>query len=202
MSFVVFKLGGSLLDLVDLPQRLEVLQAEHREALPVYVVGGGVAADVVRGWDRRFAMSPDVSHRLAVHSMSLTARLVHGLLPKSRLVHSLERLRQVGQVLIASMTLPPAPCILDVAHDVLQAEAQHLLPASWDVTSDAIATWIALRLGAEELVFLKSTDRPPGVPDWNELARKGLIDPHTPQLLASAEGLAVRWVNLRTHVMR
>ena len=72
------------------------------------------------------------------------------------------------------------------------------LPASWEVTSDSIAAWVAGRIGAERLVLVKAVD---GLfADWPlrgepvtrltvaELAAlpAGGVDEHLPALLADA----------------
>ncbi|HET8757356.1 MAG TPA: hypothetical protein VFM58_15160, partial [Solirubrobacteraceae bacterium] len=72
------------------------------------------------------------------------------------------------------------------------------LPASWDVTSDSIAAWVAGRAGAGRLVLVKAVD---GLyADWpaggapiarlnaSELAalRPGGVDEHLPTVLADA----------------
>jgi aspartokinase-like uncharacterized kinase len=54
--------------------------------------------------------------------------------------------------------------------------AQDPLPHSWAVTSDSIAARVAVRLGAEELLLLKSAPLPPGI-DRTGAARLGLVDP-------------------------
>jgi aspartokinase-like uncharacterized kinase len=46
------------------------------------------------------------------------------------------------------------------------------LPASWDVTSDSIAAWVAHRVGAERLVLVKAADRR-GVDEYFPTAVEG-----------------------------
>jgi len=72
------------------------------------------------------------------------------------------------------------------------------LPASWEVTSDSIAAWVAERAGAERLVLVKEADGlyaawpPRGEPlarlTVAELAalRAGGVDEHLPALLEDA----------------
>jgi len=55
------------------------------------------------------------------------------------------------------------------------------------VTADSIAARIAVILGAERLILLKSIDIPPGMP-WTEAAERGWVDRHFPQVV---EGSAV-----------
>ncbi len=62
------------------------------------------------------------------------------------------------------------------------------------MTSDTIAARVADRLGAVELVLLKSATLPPGT-DRVAAARLGLVDPEFPRAAASI--LNVSYVNLR-----
>ena len=68
------------------------------------------------------------------------------------------------------------------------------LPHNWRVTSDTIAARVADRLGAIELVLLKSATLPAGT-DRAAAARLGLVDPEFPR--AAAPILYVSYVNLR-----
>lgn len=189
-SPIVLKIGGSLFDLPGLAKLLWT-EFERFPGQPrLLIAGGGPAADVVREWDRVHPMPPQVSHALAVHSMSLTARFTATLLPQAQLVTTMAQARSAWAV------QSEAILILDAANDVLTAEDAQLLPANWDVTSDAIATWIAIQLHASHLVFLKSVDRPNNA-SWQSIADHGHLDPFTPGLLARAPELVVDWVNLR-----
>lgn len=179
-KITVVKLGGSLLGLGDLVERLFVVVADVQT--PVVVVGGGLAADRVRRWDGRGLVDGSEAHRLAILAMSLNAR---------QLAHSHERLTIVGsrrEAIEASADgrLP----LLDTA-PVLAAEQVRrpelpAIPESWDVTSDSIAAWLAKAWHAE-LLLLKS--RSPGCrPDthldlWFRKASQGLTH--------------LTWVNLR-----
>ena len=69
------------------------------------------------------------------------------------------------------------------------------LPHSWDVTSDSIAARVAVMLGAERLVLLKSVDVPSGT-SWEEALARGWVDAHFPRVVASAP-FAVEVVNFR-----
>ena len=86
MNVTVLKLGGSLLDLVDLPDRLRVAFAKLDGAQPLLVCGGGDAADVVRGWHVAHALDDEQSHWLAMESIRLNQRLLLTLLPELELV--------------------------------------------------------------------------------------------------------------------
>jgi 5-(aminomethyl)-3-furanmethanol phosphate kinase len=64
------------------------------------------------------------------------------------------------------------------------------LPASWDVTSDSIAAWVADRAGAGRLVLVKAVDDLHGLARLtvSELAalRSEVVDPYLPTVLESA----------------
>ena len=77
---VVLKIGGSLLDLPDLPRRLSEWLRQSRIARPLVIVGGGAAADAVRSWDRTYQLGEERAHQLAVESMGLTRLLLQELL--------------------------------------------------------------------------------------------------------------------------
>jgi aspartokinase-like uncharacterized kinase len=68
------------------------------------------------------------------------------------------------------------------------------LPPCWGVTSDSIAARVAVRLGARELVLLKSVT-PPTHADRADAARLGLVDAEFPRVSAAIE--RVLFLNLR-----
>jgi dihydroneopterin aldolase len=59
------------------------------------------------------------------------------------------------------------------------------IAASWDVTSDSLAAWLACRLGARRLVLVKRIGLN-GVRRADELGAAGVIDPTLPALLRAA----------------
>ena len=83
----VIKLGGSLLDLADLPARLDTWWARNAEAHALLLVGGGAAADLVRLYDARFAMTEEAGHWLALEAMRLNAHLLAAVLKDAVLVN-------------------------------------------------------------------------------------------------------------------
>ncbi|MGD9720204.1 MAG: hypothetical protein AB7O59_07775 [Pirellulales bacterium] len=181
----VIKLGGSLLDWPPLAETFGHWLARQSPAANVIIVGGGTLVEALRHVDRAHSLPAETTHWLAIRAMSITAALAHGLLPQTELVTSLDR-------------LPASPsqclCILDVEQFVRgDAHMPDALPCSWEVTSDSIAARVAVRLGAQELVLLKST-LPAGATSHAELAARGHVDACFPH---AARGLRVRSVNLR-----
>jgi dihydroneopterin aldolase len=58
------------------------------------------------------------------------------------------------------------------------------IPASWDVTSDSLAAWLAGQLGARRLVLMKQVDLPRDPAGVDDLAARGIVDKAFPGFLA------------------
>jgi 5-(aminomethyl)-3-furanmethanol phosphate kinase len=54
------------------------------------------------------------------------------------------------------------------------------IPASWDITSDSLAAWLASRLAADRLVLVKSVALAEVAIPATVLVRRGLVDPAFP----------------------
>jgi aspartokinase-like uncharacterized kinase len=119
---------------------------ELGERHPLLVVPGGAGfADAVRDHDRRFGLRATTSHRMAILGMEQFGRLLGDLIPGAAPCSDLAKageLAAAGQAVV----LLPAELPLDG------------LPASWEVTSDSIAAWVAARAGAQRLVLVKDVD--------------------------------------------
>ena len=150
-KFTVVKLGGSLLDLDHLVDRLLAVVADLET--PVVVVGGGPAVDRVRQWAERGLIDNSEAHRLAIAAMSFNA--LH-------LDHSDSRLflvtSQREAEAAASRGQLPLLDVVPVLRTEQAANSRHpRFPESWDVTSDSIAAWLAQAWNAD-LWLLKSVD--------------------------------------------
>ncbi len=107
---------------------------------PLLVVPGGAGfADAVREADARFGLPAATSHRMAILAMEQFGWLLSELIPGAERVAGVARPGRAGVFL-------PAGAPLDE------------LPASWQVTSDSIAAWVAVRAGARRLVLIKDVD--------------------------------------------
>ena len=176
----VVKVGGGVGDsaLPALCKTLGELGARH----PLLVVPGGAGfADAVREADRRFGLPAAAAHRMAILGMEQFGWLLSELIPGA------ERRADVARVSAGRTTvLLPAALSLD------------RLPASWEVTSDSIAAWVADQTGAGRLVLMKEADGlfadwpPRGEPlarlTVAELAalRTGGVDAYLPAVLEGA----------------
>jgi aspartokinase-like uncharacterized kinase len=154
----VVKVGGGVGDDA-LPALCRALgELGERHSL-IVVPGGGRFADAVRDADRRFALRATTSHRMAILGMEQFGWLLSELIPGAELRTDLTQ-GATGRTTV----LLPAALPLDA------------LPASWDVTSDSIAAWVADRVGAGRLVLVKAVDGP--VAD--------LVDEYLPTVLERA----------------
>jgi aspartokinase-like uncharacterized kinase len=176
----VLKIGGGLGDdaLPALCNTLGELSARH----PLLVVPGGAGfADAVREADRRFGLRAAASHRMAILGMEQFGWLLSELIPGAERCTDLARVSAGRTTVLLPAALPLDP-----------------LPASWEVTSDSIAAWVADQAGAGRLVLVKEVDGlyadwpPRGEPlarlTVAELAarRTGGVDKYLPTMLEGA----------------
>lgn len=176
---LIVKVGGSLFDWPELPDRLRAWLSAQRPAQVLLVPGGGRTADVVRDLDRTFHLGEEAAHWLALRSLTLNAHFLTELL---------------GVPVVASWQNEEV-AILD-AHAFCLADEGHLscLPHSWQVTSDSVAARVAQVFGATRLVLMKSVDIP-GEVEWARTAEEGLVDAYFSR---AAQEIMVTTVNLRT----
>lgn len=182
----VIKVGGSLLDLPDLGDRILDWIEHQPPAYSLLISGGGKLVAAIRNQHTSQPLDDQTSHWRCIDIMTETAKSLAEILPESDLVVSL-----------------PSPDYLTAASTVIFSPATWLresepqlagirLRESWDVTSDSIAARVAICLTAAELVLLKSADAPSR--DFVELAQCGYVDSMFPEL--AREIPLVRMVNL------
>lgn len=159
----IVKLGGSLLRDPLLPAWLERL-ATRGAGQTVIVPGGGPFADAARAMQKEWRVSDVCAHNMAVLAMAQTAHLLHGLEARLALADSEAELRTRLAEGRAAIWLPLS----------LQRAAPDAL-TTWDVTSDSLAAWLALRLGARSVVLVKSCPLPSQASPA-ELAAAGIVD--------------------------
>ncbi len=172
MGLTVVKLGGSLGASGQLHRVLKEL-GRCRATRLVIVPGGGEYADAVRACQRRDGFSDLAAHEMALFAMRAFGRAIADLLPGAALV---THLGEVGP----SLDRGAVPVCVPVT-EILAAA----LPASWDLTSDSIAAWVAARLRAERLVLVKSASRHSSQ-DPRKLANDGVVDPLFPEFASLA----------------
>lgn len=153
---VVVKLGGSLIALPDLAQRLQAFIHRLSPQRILIVVGGGAAADEIRRLDALCGLTASRSHWAAIAAMSLNARVISRVCGPLRVVAD----RQEADAAWVKDT-----AVLLDSNAFLAAEPAGMvppMPEDWSVTSDSIAGFITLNWPASELVFCKACNLLPG----------------------------------------
>lgn len=140
----VVKLGGSLLGSPELAHWLDTL-VKFSDGKVVIVPGGGLFANSVREAQMISNASDEVAHQLALMAMDqfgvLLAGMNAGLVTASSELEIAERGWQHRGI----VWLPSKMVMADSA-----------IPQNWQVTSDSLSAWLANKLGAEQLVLVKS----------------------------------------------
>ena len=164
MTLWVVKLGGSLANSGELPLWLDVI-ATAGPGKVVLVPGGGTWADEVREAQKREGFDDRVAHRKALRAMEQYASLLAGLRPNLVSADCIAEIHDILRNGKIAVWMPHAMVVADPA-----------IPESWEVTSDSLAAWLALRLNASGLLLVKSLqiDRPQ--PAIEEMMHRGWVD--------------------------
>jgi aspartokinase-like uncharacterized kinase len=171
---IVVKLGGSVVRSGELSRWLDAIAAAGK---PIVVVpGGGALADEVRACQAKLGFADATGHRMALLAMDQLAWAVSGLRQGFTVGTTEDELRQAlarGQVAVW------APFgLVSKRTDV---------EASWRLTSDSLALWLAHRLRAQRCYLIKSI-APPKASTLSacQLARDGIVDEAFPGMLDRA----------------
>ena len=185
---VIFKLGGSLLTLPGLAERLRIVldQWSHKDRL--IFTGGGPSTDVVREWSRIHQLSEETAHWLAIASLDLNRQLLETLLMLRSVSDREEATRR--------WSIESSPLLLDCHRFARNEEAKsgESLPHHWNVTSDSLAAWTALRWPADELVLIKSVPVPVNMTP-QAASDQDLVDRYFPNIAGDLRKIS--WCNLR-----
>jgi aspartokinase-like uncharacterized kinase len=187
----VVKVGGSLFDLVDLPGRLRDWLSRQPPAHSVLIAGGGAAVDDVRRRQEIQPLDEAAAHWLCVDLMSETAQALHRQLSEFPLTADFRRANARRSEVGAT--------IFDASAWLRQVEPG--LPGvrlswTWETSSDSIAGRLAVALGCDELVLLKSAlPSRSALGDPGQLAAAGYVDVLFPRL--AGELPPTRMANLR-----
>lgn len=175
----VVKLGGSLLSSPRLDDLLAMLA---RNGAPLVLVpGGGPFADTVRDIQPQIALSDGAAHHMAILAMEQTAVALADIEPRLALCADPAAIAHAHAQGRAALWQP-----------ALMALKAPDLPPSWDVTSDSLAAWLAIVLGAAQLTLVKSVGVIPAAERW---VAEGLVDPYFPLISQRFTG-AIRAVGL------
>jgi 5-(aminomethyl)-3-furanmethanol phosphate kinase len=174
-TLTVVKLGGSL---ASKPQRSAWLDTLVNWGGPLLLVpGGGPFADCVRKAQSAMGFDDVTAHRLALIAMGqygIALAAYSGAFALAKTLDDIELALARGKI---PVWLPEKMAL--AAPDV---------PASWEVTSDSLAAWLAGLLGARRLLLLKSLDLTAPSPA-GMLAAEKIVDPAFPRFAAKAKAL-------------
>jgi aspartokinase-like uncharacterized kinase len=157
----VVKLGGSLADSDTLPFWLDALA----DANLVIVPGGGPFADQVRSAQQRWSFGDEAAHAMALLAMGQYGLMLSGLCPKLGIASDVPALRTSTESGRSTIWLPGLSLMNDPG-----------IPASWEVTSDSLAAWLAGRLNAANLLLVKSVAIFSDDTSYGGLVAQGLVD--------------------------
>jgi aspartokinase-like uncharacterized kinase len=162
-GFIIVKLGGSLARHGQFARWVEALR--HYRSGAIIVPGGGPFADCVRETQRYMRFDDAAAHRMALLAMEQYAIACASSFPDALLVSDEAQLRPIGEGRIA-FWLP--------GRMTLGADD---LPENWQVTSDSLAAWLAMRLDAPGLVIVKSVDAKTDPVSADALVEREIVDP-------------------------
>lgn len=166
----VIKIGGSLLTLPDLCERFHrwcEAQLEPRKKL--VVVGGGKVIDAVRELDRIHRFESSQVHWECVRLLSNTARLAAAILGGLQVIDSPSMLQEF-------QSSQEAIAIVDLAGLATELSLRDALPHNWETTTDALAGYLAIKVGAGKLTLLKSAS-PPAFRSIDAVSQSRVGDP-------------------------
>ena len=171
-DLTVIKLGGSHAFAPHLKDWIEAIGACAGRI--VVVPGGGPFADAVRDAQARMGFDDG-----AAHHMALLAMEQYGCtLASGRKEFTLAASHAAIDRAVAAKQVP----VWLPTHMVLAAD----IPASWEITSDSLAAWLATKLGARRLLLVKHVEAAAPAARVQDLVARGVVDPAFPRFLPAA----------------
>jgi len=140
----VVKIGGSLLGSPELQHWLQII-AMLGDGKVVIVPGGSVFADAVRSAQQLSGIDDVAAHTLAVKAMDQFGLLLAAMHPSLATASTELELAERSWQHRGIVWLPSKMVLAD-----------ETIPKTWQVTSDSLSGWLANKLGAEQLVIVKS----------------------------------------------
>lgn len=184
MNMIIIKLGGSLSYSDALINSLNVVERVCQGKAVVIVPGGGAFADQVRLAQKHWQFDDPTAHHMALLAMRQMALMFKGLKPGFALAHTISEIQdQLNRQ--KTVIWSPDSAELDKAS----------IPASWDITSDSLAAWLAKILSATELILIKSAAIDTNL-SLRQLAERDIVDKAFCDFVAQA-AFKIRIVNAR-----
>lgn len=162
----VIKLGGSLMnDKASLIHCLNTIDQACTDKT-VIVPGGGHFAEQIRSMQKNWEFNNRIAHQMALLAMQQMALLIYSL--KQNFVLA-DNVSSIQQALTNHSIVIWRP-------DINELNASKV-KASWEVTSDSLAAWLAKQLTATELILVKSIKTPIYKnTDIADMQKMGLVD--------------------------
>jgi aspartokinase-like uncharacterized kinase len=184
VDVTVVKLGGSYARFAGLLDLLSQLQ--EGAGRTVVVPGGGPFADCIRREQARLKFNDRAAHRMALLAMAQFGYALAGLSTALPPAGSIEMLR--GRMAEGKVPVWLPLELLDGRPDI---------PEEWSLTSDSLAAWLAERLSAQRLIFVKRVA--PRSAALSSLVASGVLDPLVPSFLARSSIEA--WIYGPRHII-
>ena len=157
----IIKLGGSLEQSLELTECLNTIATIKNDV--VIVPGGGLFAEQVRLSQKKWQFNDTLAHEMALLAMQQMALLFSGIRPDFLCLNSVSEIRSQ---------------IKKYSHIIWSPNISELnqagIRASWEITSDSLAAWLAAQLGASQLIVVKAATFSSG--NIAQLAEQGIID--------------------------
>jgi 5-(aminomethyl)-3-furanmethanol phosphate kinase len=160
---LVVKLGGSLARDRQFARWIEAIRQWNNGS--IIVPGGGPFADCVRDAQMYMRFSDAAGHRMALLAMEQYATACASSFSDVLLMSDEAQLALIGE----GRTAFWLPSRMALGADDL--------PQNWQVTSDCLAAWLALRLDARALVLIKSVDAKSDPVTAAALVEREIVDP-------------------------
>ena len=161
---IIVKLGGSLSQSDRLINCLNKIEQNPMKKNIVIVPGGGAFANQVRVAQQCWQFDDITAHRMAILAMQQMALLIKGLKNHFDIAHSI---KEIPDRLLKHSVVIWSPDVVELDNATI--------PASWDITSDSLAAWLAKTLSAKELFLVKSAPINSSL-NLKQLAEQDIID--------------------------
>ena len=168
-DLTVIKLGGSHAFAPQLQDWIEAVAAQAGRI--VLVPGGGPFADAVRDAQARMGFDDGAAHRMALLAME---QYGCALASGRKEFASAESQAAIGRALTEKQVPVWLPTRMVLAADI---------EASWEVTSDSLAAWLAGKLGAHRLLLVKHVETSVPAVRVQDLVARGVVDSAFPRFL-------------------
>ncbi len=163
-GIIIIKLGGSLSRSDALVNCLNAVEKNYQGRAVVIVPGGGAFADQVRLAQQQWQFDDTTAHHMALLAMQQMALMFKGLKPDFAIA---DTVAAIQDQLNRKKTVIWSPDIIELDNAGIEA--------SWDITSDSLAAWLAKTVLATELILIKSAAIDADL-SLHQLAEQNIVD--------------------------